>query len=134
MTTRQKFQRGVPPLNPLLKSQAIEQVSERRHMGVIIDYQLKWQAYTNTVAKNVYLLSLLTHFSNVETCRIYFHAQIMSRINYVSNVWDSCGDVHIRKLISVQKLAVKVAHHCYTLVQLVFYNYVRPLSCLTSAT
>ena len=32
----------------------------------------------------------------------------MSRINYVSNVWDSCSDVHIKKLKAVHKRAVKV--------------------------
>ena len=90
ITTRQKHQSGVPPLNVLLKSQAIEQVSEHRYLGVITDGQLKWQAYnnciTNTVAKNVYLLSRLRHFFNAEACRTFFHAHIMSRINYVSNV------------------------------------------------
>ena len=35
---------------------------------------------------------------------------IMSRINYVSNVWDSCIDVHIKKLVSVHKRAVKVLY------------------------
>ena len=63
-TTRQKHQRGVPPLNLLLKSQAIEQVSEHRHLGVIIDDQLKWQAHinynTNTVAKNVCICYLVS--------------------------------------------------------------------------
>ena len=56
----------------------------------------------------MYLLSRLRHFSNVEACRTFFHAHIMSRINYVSNVGDSCSDVHIKKLISVHKPAVKV--------------------------
>ena len=32
----------------------------------------------------------------------------MSRINYVSNVWDSCSDVHLKKLKAVHKRAVKV--------------------------
>ena len=32
----------------------------------------------------------------------------MSRINYVSNVWDACSDVHIKKLKAVHKRAVKV--------------------------
>ena len=45
ITTRQKYQRDVPPLNLLLKSQAIEQVSEHRYRGVVTDDQLKWQAY-----------------------------------------------------------------------------------------
>ena len=74
----------MPPLNLLPKSQAIEQFSEHRHLGVIVitDDQLKWQAYinciTNTVAKDMYMLSRLRHFSNVETCRTFFHAHIMS--------------------------------------------------------
>ena len=41
-------------------------------------------------------------------CNTFFHAHIMSRINYVSNVWDDCSDVHIKKLKAVHKRAVKV--------------------------
>ena len=48
----------------MLNSQVIEQVSEHRHLGVILDDQLKWQAHINSItnagAKNVYLLSRLT--------------------------------------------------------------------------
>ena len=80
--TRQKHQRGAPPLNLLLKTQATEEVSEHRHPGVITDDQLKWQAHincvSNTIAKNMYLLSRLRHFSNAEVCRTFFHAHIMS--------------------------------------------------------
>ena len=96
----------------MLNSQAIELVSEHRHLGVILDDQLKWQAHinsiTNAVAKNVYLLSRLRHFFNSEVCNTFFHAHIMSRINYVSNVWDGCSDVHIKKLKALHKCAVKV--------------------------
>ena len=110
VTTRQKHQRGKPPLRLVLSSQVIEQVSEHRHLGVILDDQLKWQAHinsiTNAVAKNVYLLSRLRHFCNSEACNTpLFHAHIMSRINYVSNVWDSCSDVHLKKLKAVHKRA-----------------------------
>ena len=63
VATRQKHQRGIPPLRSMLNSQVTEQVSEHRHLGVILDDQLKWQAHinsiTNAVAKNVYLLSRL---------------------------------------------------------------------------
>ena len=38
----------------------------------------------------------------------FLHARIMSRINYISNVWDSCSDMHIKKLKFVHKRAVKV--------------------------
>ena len=60
----------------MLNSQVIEQVSEHRHLGVILDDQLKWQAHinsiTNAVAKNVYLLSRLRHFCNSEACNTFF--------------------------------------------------------------
>lgn len=112
ITTRQKHQRVLPSLDLLLSSQVIEQVSEHRHLGVIIDDQLKWQAHinclTNTIAKNVYLLSRLRFFSNSEACRTFFFAHIMSRINYVSNAWDSCSEVHMKKLKSVHKRGVRV--------------------------
>ena len=101
VATRQKHQRGIPPLCLMLNSQVIEQVSERRHLGVILDDQLKWQAHINSiinaVAKNVYLLSCLRHFCNSEVCNMLFHAHIMSRINDVSNVSDGCSDIHIKK-------------------------------------
>ena len=50
----------------------------------------------------------LRRFCDSETCNTFFHAHIMSRINYVSNVWDGSSDVHIKKLKSVHKRAVKV--------------------------
>ena len=66
VATRQKHQCGIPPLRLVLNSQVIEQVSEHRHLGVILDDQLKWQAHinsiTNAVAKNVYFLSHPRHF------------------------------------------------------------------------
>ena len=64
ITTRQKHQRGVPPLNLLLKSQAIEQVSEHRHLGVIIDDQLKWQANTNCITNTIAKMCICYLFSH----------------------------------------------------------------------
>ena len=67
---------GIPPLRLMLNSQVIEQVSEHRHLGVILDDPLKWQAHinsiTNAVAKNVYLLSRLKHLCNSKACNTFF--------------------------------------------------------------
>ena len=76
VATRQKHQRGLPPLCLMLNSQVIEQVSQHRHLGVILDDQPKWQAHinsiTNAVAKNVYLLSCLRHLCNSKACNTFF--------------------------------------------------------------
>ena len=47
VATRQKHQRGIPPLRLMFSSQVIEQISEHRNFGVILDDQLKWQAHIN---------------------------------------------------------------------------------------
>ena len=39
-------------------------------------------------------------FVTVKLLIRFFHAHVMSRINYVSNVWDGCSDVHIQKAYS----------------------------------
>ena len=75
----------------------------------------------------MYLLCRLRHFSNVEACRIFFHSHIMSRINYVSNVWDSCIDVHIKKLVSVHKRAVKILYAASQMLPLRSHISVDPL-------
>ena len=76
VATRQKHQRGLPPLCLMLNSQVIEQVSQHRHLGVILDDQLKWQVHinsiTNAVAKNFYLLSRLKHLCNSKACNTFF--------------------------------------------------------------
>ena len=94
VATRQNHQCDLPPLRLMLKSQVlIEQVSEHRYLGVILDSQLKWQAHinsiSNAIAKNVYLLSCLRHNCNSETCNTFSHKHIMSRFNYVSNACDA---------------------------------------------
>ena len=83
VATRQKHQRGLPPSPLMLNSQVIEQVSEYRHLGVILDDQLiqaHTKSITNAVAKNVYLLSRLRHFCNNEACKTFLHAHMMSKI------------------------------------------------------
>ena len=101
----------MPALNLLLKSEVIEQVPKHQHLGVVIDDQLKWQAHnnytTNAVTKNVSLLSRLRHVFNAEACRTFLNGHILSRINYVSNVWNDCSDMYVKKLKSVRKRAVK---------------------------
>ena len=57
----------------------------------------------------MYLLSRLRHFCNSEGCNtfLFFFSRSLYVHNYVSNVWDGCSDVHIKKHY-VHKRAVKV--------------------------
>ena len=80
VATQQKHQCGLPHLRLMLNSQIIEQVSEHRHLGVVLDDQLKWQICICSLASDT--------FVTVKFEIRFFHAHIMSRINYV------CRDVH----------------------------------------
>ena len=95
-----------------MNSSSIQQVSEHRHLGVTIDDQLTWDKHVKTlsksVARNVYLLSRLSHVTNSEACFFFFHAHVMSLINYASNLWDNCSGTHLTKLNSVHKRALKI--------------------------
>ena len=131
VTTRQKHQLQKLSLNLVLNNHTIEQVTEHRHLGVIIDDRLNWEKHINTlsksVAKNVYLLSRLTHVTNYEACYFFFHAHIMSLINYASNLWDNSDDVHLVRLHSIHKRALKRMHKisCNSNEQ---YTFCKPLS------
>ena len=112
VTTRQKHQLENLKLNLIVNNHSIEQVTEHRHLGVTIDENLNWDKHINALSKsaarNVYLLSRLSYVTNRDACFFFFHAHVMSLINYASNLWDGCNNTHFTKLNSVHKRALKI--------------------------
>ena len=112
ITSRQKHQ--IRPLNLHLSlcQKSIEQVSEHRVLGIIIDKELKWQAHINFVCKqlsrNLFLLSKLKHYVDVDTRKLFFQAHCLSRINYASTLWCNACDVHIKRMNSLHRRAAKL--------------------------
>ena len=72
VATRQKHQCGLPHLRLILNSQIIEQVSEHRHLGVVLDDQLKWQICICSLASNTFVTVKLV-------------IRFFSRTHYVQN-------------------------------------------------
>jgi hypothetical protein len=110
--TRQKLQNQPSlSLNLTLNSELIEQVQEHRILGVTVDSKLIWNSHIinvcKTLSRNIYLLSKLKTIVTFEAMRSFYFAHIMSHINYVSNVWDSCADDHMKKMLSLHKRSVK---------------------------
>lgn len=104
VTTRQKHQRGLPPLTLSLDSQPIEQVTRHRLLGIIVDNQLSWEPHTGsickTISQNLFLLSKLRHIVNTDIRKLFFNAHIKTHCDYSSTVWERCSEVHIKKIIS----------------------------------
>ena len=51
ITTRQKHQLSTLPLDLLLDGVNIQQVTEHRHLGIIIDNKLRWDSHTDSMCK-----------------------------------------------------------------------------------
>jgi hypothetical protein len=95
-----------------IQNEPIEQVTTLKFWGICVDQQLSWEAHINalckTISKNIFLLSRLSHITDKHSCKLFFNAHIKSHFDYISTVWDGCGDVHIIRLNSLYKRAVKI--------------------------
>ena len=112
ITTRQKHQRKPLKLNITLESISIEQVSEHRLLGVIIDDELTWKSHIHCIAKkisrNLFLLHKLRPLVTADGLKSFFSAHCMSHLNYASNIWFRASEVHIKKLESLHKRGLKI--------------------------
>ena len=112
VTTRQKHQLRPLSLSLFLGSLPLQRVNNHKVLGVIIDDHLDWNSYTHKlchkISSNLFLLSKLRHFVDIQTCKIFFNAHILSHINYASTLWDSCSDVNFKRVNSLYRRASKL--------------------------
>ena len=111
ITTRQKHQLSDLSLNLQIKGEAIQKVKQHRLLGVAVDNQLRWQIHIDdvckSVARNAYLLSRIKTITTTDAKKIFYNAHIKSKLDYVSTVWDGAGEVHLKRLNSLQRRAIK---------------------------
>ena len=112
IATRQKHQLHPDPLQLVFNSQPIIQVSEHKHLGVILDNKLDWHAHIENVNKtlcsNLYLMSKVRLFTEQPTRKLFYHAYIQPHLDYASTVWDGCAEIHFNKLDRLHRRAVKL--------------------------
>ena len=112
LATRQKHQLKPLCLKLSLGTSKIQQVEYHKLLGVIIDQKFTWEHHINhickTVARNVYLLKLLSNYVKVEHLKIFFFAHCMSHLNYASPIWSGADEVHLKPLNSLHRRAAKI--------------------------
>ena len=112
IATRQKHQTRPLSVNLSLGGSPIEQVTEHRVLGVIIDNKLTWKPHTislsKTISRKLFILSKLKHVLDLNSRMMFFNAQIRSHFDYASTVWDGCSDNHLIKLVSLHRRAAKL--------------------------
>ena len=75
-----------------LDGQNIENVTEHRLLGLIVDNNFRWQAQIEHICKS---MSNCVFFL-IDTRKLYYNAHIKPHIDYESVVWDGCGEVHLK--------------------------------------
>ena len=112
ITTRQKHQLDTLYLKLSVNSSRIEQVSEHRVLGIVLDQEMKWEAHIRSLCKklsrNLYLLSKLSSYASRDALLMFYYAHILSHINYASSVWDGAAEVHLKKVDSLHRRAAKI--------------------------
>ena len=88
ITTHQKHQLSDLSLRLSLDGQNIENVTEHRLLGLIIDNKFRWQAQIEhickSMSKKMFLLS--QHVINIDTRKLFYNAHIKPHIDYASVV------------------------------------------------
>ena len=112
ISTRQKHQIRPLSLSLFLGTKPLQRVNNHKLLGVIIDDHLDWNSHINKlchkISSNLFLLSKLRHFVDIQACMIFFNAHILSHINYASTLWDCCSEVNFKRVNSLYRRASKL--------------------------
>ena len=112
IATRQKHQLSKLSLTLSVDGCVVEQVSDHKLLGIIIDDNLSWQSHINHVSKklskNLYLFSKLQSIISLEAKYIFYNAHIKSHLDYASVVWDGVSDNNFKKLNALHRRAAKL--------------------------
>ena len=113
ITTRQKRNKMCNPFPPLyIKGKVVEEVSCHKILGVTVDKNLLWSDHITSVGKKLtqkmYQLSKIKHFLDLDSRKTFFHAHILSILDYASTLWDSASESNIKLLSRLHKRALKL--------------------------
>ena len=112
ITTRQKHQINPLILDLNIESTQVEQVTNHRVLGAIIDNKLDWHPHINHMCNkmscNLFLMSKLKPLVSTQALKLFFHAHILSCINYCSTLWSNASEVQLKRIDSLHKRGIKL--------------------------
>ena len=110
--SRQRLQQSLNNSEIVIGNHIIQQVSNKKVLGVIIDEQLKWKEHNDAqckkISQSIALLRRAKQFVNQDTLLNMFNALVLPHFTYCSNVWSDGSCSHIEKLKKLQKRAARV--------------------------
>jgi hypothetical protein len=101
----------VLPFKLSFNLQTIMVESTHKLLGVTIDHNLLWSEHIRTVgkiiSKKLFQLAQIKNFLPQHAKKLFFHAYIMSLMNYCSTLWASCSNNARTPFDRLHKRAVK---------------------------
>ena len=90
----------------------IKRVNSTTFLGVVIDEHLSWKKQinliSNKVSKNLGIMYKTKHLLNRNCLKNLYFAFIHSYLNYCNMAWASTYKSHLKRLLNVQKKAVRI--------------------------
>ena len=103
----------------------INEITEIKFLGVIIDNKLKWNAHINyitkKISKSVSILKMVKFTFPSDILKSIYYSLIYPYYTYCNIIWGSAANVHLDSLIKLQKKSVRII--CKTN----YYDHTEPL-------
>ena len=94
------------------ENEVIEQVGNKKLLGVIIDEDLTYEAHVdelcNKLSKRLGLLRHISCYLQKDQKMIYYNAVIKRLFMYASTVWTSCNKEALERVLRMQKRAARI--------------------------
>ena len=95
-----------------VNNEIINEVSETKFLGVIVDNKLSWEAHINyisqKVSKSISILKMLKYTFPTNALKTLYHSLIYPYFNYCNLIWGSAASTHLESLILLQKKSIRI--------------------------
>ena len=95
-----------------INKSAISEKDHVKYLGIIIDSTLSWKNHIDNVSskisKSIGLLYKIRHFVNIKLMKTLYYSLVYPHLLYAIEVWGSADDIHLNKLLILQKKIVRL--------------------------
>ena len=120
MTISRKMKPSTAPFTLRLHNEQLEEVDQFKYLGVILNHNLSWSPHISAICtKAKKILGLLyrrfyNHSSN-ECIKQLYLSLVRPHLDYAAQVWDPHLQKDVQLLENVQKFALKLASHNWSM-------------------
>mgnify|MGYP001553100430 CR=1 FL=1 len=97
----------------------IDNTTSTTFLGVIIDQNFTWSKHithlANKISKSIGILKKTAPVFNKSTLRMLYHAFLQPYFNYCLLIWGNAADIHLDKIIRLQKRAIRIVSRTHFL-------------------